>query len=119
MTTRFVATIAAAIFAVLIATPGFTCTTLCLLEKGRALVAYNYDAWASEGLVLVNKRGTSKKTRVKQGASWTARYGSVTFNQFGRDDKRPHVAAWYERVQAQHGYKEGIDDRIDASYYLS
>ena len=51
MTTRFVSTIAAGIFAVLIATPGFTCTTLCLFEKGRALVAYNYDAWASEGLV--------------------------------------------------------------------
>jgi Glutathione S-transferase, C-terminal domain len=34
-------------------------------------------------------------------------------------DKRQHVAAWYDRVQAQHGYKEGIDDRIDASYYLS
>jgi len=85
MTTRSVATIAWA-FAVLIATPGFTCTTLCLVEKGRALVGYNYDAWASEGLVLVNKRGTSKKSRVEQGAaSWTARYGSVTFNQFGRD----------------------------------
>jgi hypothetical protein len=65
MTTRFVATIAAVIFAVLMATPGFTCTTLCLFEKGRALVAYNYDAWASEGLVLVNKRGTSKKGRAK------------------------------------------------------
>jgi len=85
MTTRSVATIAWA-FAVLIATPGFTCTTLCLVEKGRALVGYNYDAWASEGLVLVNKRGTSKKSRVEQGAaSWTARYGSVTFNQLGRD----------------------------------
>lgn len=86
MTTRFVSTIAAGIFAVLIATPGFTCTTLCFFEKGRALVAYNYDAWASEGLVLVNKRGTSKKGRAKQAASWTARYGSVTFNQFGRDE---------------------------------
>jgi penicillin V acylase-like amidase (Ntn superfamily) len=86
MTTRVVATITASVFAVLMATPGFTCTTLCLFEKGRALVAYNYDAWASEGLVLVNKRGTSKKGRVKQAASWTARYGSVTFNQFGRDE---------------------------------
>lgn len=46
MTARFVATIAAAIIGVLIGTPGFTCTTLCLFEKGRALVAYNYDAWA-------------------------------------------------------------------------
>ena len=86
MTTRFVATIAAAIFAVLSATPGFTCTTVCLIEKGRVLVAYNYDFRPSEGLVLVNKRGTSKKSRVEpQGATWTARYGSVTFNQFGRD----------------------------------
>ena len=91
MTARFLATIGAAISAVLIATPGYTCTTLCLLEKGRALVAYNYDAWASEGLVLVNKRGTSKKGRVKQGASWTARYGSVTFNQFGRDEPNSGV----------------------------
>ena len=86
MTIRVVATITASVFAVLMATPGFTCTTLCLFEKGRALVAYNYDAWASEGLVLVNKRGTSKKGRANQGASWTARYGSVTFNQFGRDE---------------------------------
>src|SRR5574342_1382451 len=86
MTARLAATIVAPIFALLIATPGYTCTTLCLLEKGRALVAYNYDAWASEGLVLVNKRGMSKRGRVKQAASWTARYGSVTFNQFGRDE---------------------------------
>lgn len=87
MTTRFVATIAAAILAVLIATPGFTCTTVCLLDQDRALVAYNYDFHPSEGLILVNKRGTSKKSRVEpQGASWTAGHGSVTFNQFGRDN---------------------------------
>jgi penicillin V acylase-like amidase (Ntn superfamily) len=87
MTTRVVATIAAAILAVLMATPGFTCTTVCLLEQGRALVAYNYDFHPSEGLVLVNKRGTRKQSRVEpQGASWTARHGSITFNQFGRDN---------------------------------
>lgn len=85
MTRRFIAIIVAA-FVVLTATSGFACTTLCLVEKGRALVGYNYDAWASEALVLVNKRGTSKKGRVKESASWTARYGSVTFNQFGRDE---------------------------------
>lgn len=85
MTTRFIAIIAAVLI-VLIAASGFACTTLCFVEKGRALVGYNYDAWASEGLVLVNKRGTSKKGRVKESASWTAKYGSVTFNQFGRDE---------------------------------
>ena len=86
MIMRLVTTIMATIFAVLIATTGFTCTTICLVEKDRTLVAYNYDAWASEGLILVNKRGMSKKGHAKQGASWTARYGSVTFNPFGRDE---------------------------------
>jgi penicillin V acylase-like amidase (Ntn superfamily) len=87
VTTRVVATIAGAILAVLMATSGFTCTTVCLLEQGRALVAYNYDFHPSEGLVLVNKRGTRKQSRVEpQGASWTARHGSLTFNQFGRDN---------------------------------
>jgi penicillin V acylase-like amidase (Ntn superfamily) len=83
---HLVTTIASVILAVLGATPAFTCTTLCLLDNGRVIVAYNYDAWASEGLVLVNKRGMSKQGRIKQAASWTARYGSVTFNQFGRDE---------------------------------
>ena len=87
MTTRsFFIAVVTVMFAVLMATPGITCTTLCLLEKGRVLVAYNYDAWAPDGLVLVNKRGMSKQGRIKEAASWTARYGSVTFNQFGRDE---------------------------------
>ncbi len=86
MITCFFTALATVIFAVLVAIPGFGCTTVCLLENGRMIVAYNYDAWASEGLVIVNKRGTSKKGRVKQAASWTAKYGSVTFNQFGRDE---------------------------------
>jgi choloylglycine hydrolase len=83
---RFSTALATVTFAVLVATPAVTCTTLCLVEKGRVLVAYNYDAWTSEGLVLVNKRGMSKQGRIKEAASWTARYGSVTFNQFGRDE---------------------------------
>ena len=32
------------------------------------------------------------------------------------EDSREVLNSWYERVQAQHGYKEGIDDRIDSSY---
>lgn len=86
MTTRSFIAVAIVTTVVFTATPGITCTTLCLLGKGRMLVAYNYDAWASEGLVLVNKRGLSKQGRIKQAASWTARYGSLTFNQFGRDE---------------------------------
>ena len=76
MITRFFTALATVTFVVLVTTPGFTCTTLCLVENGRVLVAYNYDAWASDGLVLVNKGGMSKQGRIKQAASWTARYGA-------------------------------------------
>src|SRR5215471_15393419 len=73
--------------AALAVTPASSCTTVCLLEKDRAVVAYNYDFHAPEGLVLVNKRGTRKVSSVRsQGATWTAVHGSVTFNQFGRDN---------------------------------
>jgi penicillin V acylase-like amidase (Ntn superfamily) len=86
MITRVVATITAASLAVLMPTLGFTSMTVCLLEQGRAFVAYNYNFHPSEGVVLVNKRGTRKQSRVEpQGARWTARHGSITFNQFGRD----------------------------------
>jgi hypothetical protein len=79
MITRIVATITAASLAVLMPTLGFTSMTVCLLEQGRAFVAYNYDFHPSEGVVLVNKRGTRKQSRVEpQGARWTARHGSIT-----------------------------------------
>ena len=63
------------------------CTTVCVGDATRPVVAYNYDFDPQEGLVLVNKRGTTRKSRVDPGGlTWTARYGSVTFNQFGRDN---------------------------------
>ena len=73
--------------AALAVTPASSCTTVCLLEQDRAVVAYNYDFHAPDGLVLVNKRGTRKVSFIQsQGAAWTAVHGSVTFNQFGRDN---------------------------------
>ncbi len=67
--------------------PAAACTTVCLFEEGRAVVAYNYDFYSSEGFVLVNKKGTAKKSWMGSGAAtWTAKYGSITFNQFGRDN---------------------------------
>jgi choloylglycine hydrolase len=84
---RRAVTLAGLGLAALIATPALPCTTVCLLEKDKAVVAYNYDFYPSEGLVLVNKRGTRKTSFIRtQGAAWEAAYGSVTFNQFGRDN---------------------------------
>jgi choloylglycine hydrolase len=74
------------VLAVPAAPAAFACTTVCVGSDDRPVVAYNYDFHPFEGLVLVNKRGTRKRSRFEGGASWTSRYGSVTFNQFGRDN---------------------------------
>ena len=86
MVRRYILTLASLGVAVLVTTPVLSCTTVCILEKDKAVVAYNYDFYPSEGLVLVNKRGMRKVSFIRaQGATWVATYGSVTFNQFGRD----------------------------------
>jgi penicillin V acylase-like amidase (Ntn superfamily) len=87
MARRYVFTLASFGVALLVTTPVLSCTTVCLLDKEKAVVAYNYDFYPPEGLVLVNKRGTRKISVVRtQGATWLATYGNVTFNQFGRDN---------------------------------
>ncbi len=73
--------------AALLAPPALSCTTVCLLDHGRAIVAYNYDFDPPEGLAFVNKRGMRKASAVPvRPATWTAAHGSVTINQFGRDN---------------------------------
>src|SRR5215210_4777214 len=71
-----------ALLLVLGASAADACTTFCT----RGLFGRNYDFEIGHGMVLVNKRGLTKTSQREQPASWTSRYGSVTFNQFGRDN---------------------------------
>lgn len=57
------------------------CTTFC----ARNVFGRNYDFETGEGMLLVNKRGLHKRSMSSTPATWVAQYGSVTFNQFGRD----------------------------------
>ena len=68
------------------ATGADACTTVCFTHGNTPVVAYNYDYHSSDGLVLVNPRGL-RKISILDGKphTWTARFGSVSFNQFGRD----------------------------------
>lgn len=69
------------------------CTTFQLNHKGQILVGKNYDWMVEEGLIIVNKRGASKtamrstvdNTGLGTPATWKAKYGSVTFTQYGRE----------------------------------
>ena len=67
----------------------FACTTFCLKNKGEVLFGKNYDWMVGDGLVFVNKRGVAKTASLEGGATpakWVSKYGSVTFNQYGREN---------------------------------
>jgi penicillin V acylase-like amidase (Ntn superfamily) len=65
----------------------FSCTTF-VLESGRHIyLGRNLDWDWDEGFVIVNPRNIEKRAFVaaENAARWTSKYGSVTFNQFGRE----------------------------------
>lgn len=62
------------------------CTTFCYADGGTLVFGRNYDWNVADGLVLVNKRGVAKRAMVEGAAArWTSRFGSITFNQYGRE----------------------------------
>lgn len=62
------------------------CSTFYLADQHRPVFGKNYDWSVDDGLVIVNKRTVSKTASGAQTAlSWTSKYGSITFNQYGRE----------------------------------
>lgn len=66
------------------------CTTFVFKNSGGWIFGRNYDFETEAGLVMVNKRGVAKTALLSPGiasepAQWVSKYGSVTFNQFGRE----------------------------------
>lgn len=65
------------------------CTTFCLKNNGEVLFGKNYDWMIGDGLLFVNKRGVEKTAMAEAApnpAKWISQYGSVTFNQYGREN---------------------------------
>lgn len=75
--------------ALLIAPPALACTAFHVEVGGEHLVGKSYDWHRGEGLLIVNKRGVAKTAflghLMDRPARWTSRYGSLTFNQYGRE----------------------------------
>ena len=69
------------------AVPAAACTTFCVRGPEGLVFGRNYDYAFGEGMVLVNARGVDKVSLLERNqARWTSKYGSVTFNQYGRDN---------------------------------
>jgi choloylglycine hydrolase len=66
----------------------YACTTFCIDDGDELVFGRNYDWDIGVGLVMVNKRGMSKTaltSPTEVPASWVSKFGSVTFNQYGRE----------------------------------
>lgn len=70
------------------------CTAFQINYAGNIYVGKNYDWIVGNGHIIVNKRGVSKTAiptffdkdyESERFVNWVSRYGSVTFNQFGRE----------------------------------
>lgn len=66
----------------------FSCTTFILKDANKYVFGRNLDWFSDNGIVVVNKRGVEKTSLVfppDKTTSWTSKYGSISFNQFGKE----------------------------------
>jgi choloylglycine hydrolase len=74
--------------AVLFAISSSACTTFLLNKNGQLVFGRNYDWVTSAGIVCTNLRGlkkTSMKGEEGTPVSWVSEYGSISFNQYGKE----------------------------------
>src|SRR5215210_5081738 len=64
------------------------CTTFFINKAGQMVFGRNYDWITETGMVNTNLRGVLKSAFTPQSGramQWTSRYGSITFNQYGKE----------------------------------
>ncbi len=67
---------------------GWSCTTFVIQNADELVFGRNLDWVSDNGLIAVNQRGVKKRALVfapDEPAVWTSKFGSVTFNQFGKE----------------------------------
>lgn len=66
----------------------FACTTFFIEKKGEMMFGKNYDWVTGTGAIHTNLSGLVKQALPVDGSApwqWTAQYGSITFNQYGKE----------------------------------
>jgi penicillin V acylase-like amidase (Ntn superfamily) len=78
----------ACLFLCIVSIVSFACTTFVINKDGHILFGRNYDWITDAGIVNTNQRGlykTSLKINDAATISWVSRFGSITFNQYGKE----------------------------------
>lgn len=68
-----------------LARPELACTAFLLVSEDILVFGRSFDWSVDDALVLVNKRGVARSSG-SSGPSWVSKFGSVTFNQYGRNN---------------------------------
>jgi choloylglycine hydrolase len=71
-----------------LAQPGFTCSTFVLQDEENLVFGRNFDFYTSKGMVVINKKNVAKTAMLippENPVSWVSKYGSITFNQIGKE----------------------------------
>jgi len=66
----------------------YPCSAIVLKNGRQILLAKNFDWTYNNGIIIKNLRGISKTayyTHTGKQATWTSKYGSITFNQNGKE----------------------------------
>src|SRR6187397_2192315 len=66
----------------------YACTTFFINKNGQMVFGRNYDWVTDAGMVCTNLKGLSKismKTETGETINWISKYGSITFNQYGKE----------------------------------
>lgn len=66
----------------------YPCTTFFINTNGQMIFGRNYDWITDAGMVCTNLKGLSKtsmKTENGETISWVSQFGSITFNQYGKE----------------------------------
>ncbi|MDH4211511.1 MAG: linear amide C-N hydrolase [candidate division WOR-3 bacterium] len=104
------------------------CTTFCFMNNGEWVYGRNYDWYTEHCLIMVNKRGVAKTALTRDDpASWVSKYGSITFNQYGREFPLGGVneaglvieIMWLEQTEYPHpDSRKGLSDLQWVQYQL-
>ncbi len=64
------------------------CTTFFMNKNGQLIFGRNYDWVTDAGMVCTNLKGLFKTSMKEEGGetiNWVSRYGSISFNQYGKE----------------------------------
>lgn len=61
------------------------CTSFLLEHQGHYYFGRNYDWVTGNGMLMTNPRNTSKYAAADSTLRWTSTYGSISFNQYGKE----------------------------------